>query len=305
MNKQLGGRTRSKESRMPIFQSQTIRPSWNSLHKLYKDNNSRWDGWLFRGQLIRKSSRISQPPLTTSLERGLTRFGIRLSKAPTWEYRLLRDFKRRYHLTSQQCPDQNNNMEWLALLRHYGGPARLMDWTYSFWVAVHFAIDEAMAGDICEVWALETPWWREQAEGKHPFLKKAVNEYGSNSVKEYEQVFSMKQSPGLWFLSPYRLNDRLAAQQGAFVLPLDVTRPFVDNVAAFVQGHTGKEHLARYQFVATPKFLQSCLKELHRMNINRMTLYPGIDGLALHYENALGLPHLFKGISGDLFSGLQ
>jgi hypothetical protein len=305
VKKHFGARTSLKKNGMPIFLSQTIHPSWKSLQKLYEDKNSRWDGWLFRGQLIRKGNSVSQPPLSTSLERGLTRFRIRLSQAKTWEYRLLRDFKRRYYLATKQSPDQSNDMEWLALLRHYGGPARLMDWTYSFWVAVHFAVDKAMAGDICEVWALETPWWREQAEEKYPLLKKAVTEYGSNSIKEYEQVFRMKQSPGLWFLNPFRLNDRLAAQQGSFVLPLDVTKPLVDNVATFTHGHEGNKHLERYRFVATQAFLQSCLRELHRMNINRMTLYPGIDGLAQHYENALGLPHLFKGIDGDLYSSAQ
>jgi hypothetical protein len=115
----------------------------------------------------------------------------------------------------------------------------------------------------------------------------------------------MKKSPGLWFLSPFRLNDRLAAQQGAFVLPLDVTRTLEDNLTALIPNPQSNKHIKRYWFTATPSRLKSCLKELQRLNITRMTLYQGIEGLAQHYENALGLPHLFKGIDDDLCSGPQ
>lgn len=290
---------------MIFYVSQTKHPSWNSLHKLYERNKDRWNGWLFRGQVIPKGSRKSRPPLETSLERGMARFNIPLSKAPIWEYRLLRDFRRHYHLVNDQLPDQKNAMEWLALLRHYGGPARLMDWTYSFWVAVHFAVDRATAGDICEVWAMETPWWRKQVEKRYPELREQVKEHGSNSVEESNQVFCMKKTPGPWFLSPFRLNDRLAVQQGAFVLPLDVTRKFTDNIAALSPAQEKAKHLERYRFTASPIFLRACIKELQRMNVTRATLYPGIDGLAQYYENALGLPHLFKGIDDDLCSGPQ
>lgn len=305
MKKQLGNRTGQKKSRIPYFYSQMNLSSWNSLRTLYEQNTNRWNGWLFRGQIIPKGTRKSQRLLETSLERGMSRFNIPLSKARIWEYRLLRDFKRRYHLVNDQPLDQKNSMEWLALLRHYGGPARLMDWTYSFWVAVHFAVDRAKAGDTCEIWALEAPWWREQAEKEYQELTKVVKIHGSNSVKESEQVFCMKKSPGLWFLSPFRLNDRLAAQQGAFVLPLDVTRTLEDNLTALTPNHKSNKHIKRYWFTVTPSRLKSCLRELQRLNITRMTLYPGIEGLAQHYENALCLPHLFKGIDGDLCSGPQ
>lgn len=125
VNKQMGNRTGQKKSRVPCFYSQMNLSSWNSLRKLYEQNTNRWNGWLFCGQIIPKGSRKSRCPLETSLERGMSRFNIPLSKARIWEYRLLRDFKRRYHLVNDQPLDQKNSMEWLALLRHYGGPARL------------------------------------------------------------------------------------------------------------------------------------------------------------------------------------
>jgi len=47
-------------------------------------------------------------------------------------------------------------VEWLALMRHYGAPTRLMDWTWSFYVAVFFAMHDIPpeSEDNCAVWAL-------------------------------------------------------------------------------------------------------------------------------------------------------
>ena len=44
-------------------------------------------------------------------------------------------------------------MEWLALMRHYGAPCRLLDWTHTFWAAVFFAIEKAT--DFCSVWVVD------------------------------------------------------------------------------------------------------------------------------------------------------
>jgi hypothetical protein len=55
-----------------------------------------------------------------------------------------------------------------------------------------------------------------------------------------------------------------------------------------------------YELEATPELLKTCLSNLQRMNITRLTLYPGLHGLAQHYENAVAMPHLFRGIGKAL-----
>src|SRR5438093_2893211 len=44
-------------------------------------------------------------------------------------------------------------LEWLALMQHYGAPTRLLDFTYSFWIALFFAFEEAE--NDCSVVALD------------------------------------------------------------------------------------------------------------------------------------------------------
>jgi hypothetical protein len=65
-------------------------------------------------------------------------FGIDLGKAPRIESGLLRRFKRQAHHYISNPPEENDPLEWLALMQHYGAPTRLLDWTYSFFVALYF-----------------------------------------------------------------------------------------------------------------------------------------------------------------------
>jgi len=276
--------------------------SWKGLLREFNRNSDRWEGWLFRGQILEKRDRRS-PVVRTSLERSMERFGVSLREARGLEYRLLRDFKRRCHLVSTYLPADQNKIEWLALFRHYGGPCRLSDWTYSFWAAVYFALDRANVikpdKDVCEVWALNAKSCQKKAEQRFPSVTKKLKDYGSNSREEGDALFRIKK-PGLWSMNSFRLNERLAVQQGAFLIPTDVTRTFMDNLRAVAPRKISDDFLAIYRLSLNIEQMMECLKGLHRMNLTRASLFPGVDGLAQSLENAVGMPHLFHNVRGDL-----
>jgi hypothetical protein len=46
----------------------------------------------------------------------------------------------------------------MALLRHFGGPTRMLDWSYSFFVAIYFAVNRANVKNQIAVWALNYGW---------------------------------------------------------------------------------------------------------------------------------------------------
>ena len=109
--------------------------------------------WLFRGMPNNKFS------MQTSLERVLIDAGIELMEAPGIERQLLKEFKRRAHFYLDPLPAPEDILGWLALMQHYGAPTRLLDWTYSFFVAAFFALRDAVSNPPEErtpavVWAL-------------------------------------------------------------------------------------------------------------------------------------------------------
>jgi len=68
-----------------------------------------------------------------SLATTLRRLG---SDYATLEPHLLRNFKKYAHRSAVQ---RDSPWHWLSVVQHYGLPTRLLDWTYSLFVALHFA----------------------------------------------------------------------------------------------------------------------------------------------------------------------
>lgn len=67
---------------------------------------------------------------------------------------MLDDFKYRFPLyDSSKKIDEENHVEWLALMQHYGAPTRLIDFTSSIFVALHFALDGSYDKDSV-IWAI-------------------------------------------------------------------------------------------------------------------------------------------------------
>ncbi len=104
--------------------------------------------WIFRGQR-------DHWDLDTSLDRAFAKYGIipRTVKdedtknaverqCRAIEEKMLRSFMRKAHHYLTQVPEPDDIVDWLAIMRHYGAPTRLLDWTYSFYVAVYNAVED-------------------------------------------------------------------------------------------------------------------------------------------------------------------
>jgi len=71
------------------------------------------------------------------------------------ETRIRRIFERKSHLFLADPPRHDDQIEWLALMQHHGAPTRLLDFTWSPYVAAFFALERA--SDDAAVWALNLP----------------------------------------------------------------------------------------------------------------------------------------------------
>jgi len=261
--------------------------TWPEVEKVYTDFRSSSKRWIFRGQ------RDFKMPLKTTLERALVdRFGIKLDDAQDTEDRLLREFKRHLHRYTNDVPDNGDKIRWLALMQHHGAPTRLLDFTYSFYIAVFFAIEKAKPGDTCAVWAIDLDWIWKTAKAELPpeLIKNVCDPNISKDPDTINGLFNIRKKI-IVTLTPMQLDDRLAVQQGTFACGLDITKSFDNLIHDLAKtDREYKEHVCKVKLNCSREFIKDAIIELNRMNIKRLSLFPGVDGLAQGMENAIVLP---------------
>jgi hypothetical protein len=119
-----------------------------------------FQSWGFRGQ------RESSWTLQSSLERRIrvaytyrNMSGHRHLDREMVGEELLSGFRKLAPLHLQDLPSNDDLTGWLALMQHYGGPTRLLDWTECPFVGMYFALrEEPKAGNCSAVWAIDLDW---------------------------------------------------------------------------------------------------------------------------------------------------
>lgn len=244
--------------------------------------DSQKDGWIYRGQ------RDKRKGLKTTLERACESYDVSLEEARVIEDILLRDFRRKYHHYSQHIPDRVNTLEWLSVMQHYGAPTRLLDFTYSVYVAAYFALEKVLGKEETDkgyaVWAVNGDWsvnestkLFESSSKEYKFLKDPLEDE-KDKAEAFESIFR-RDSPKVLACqqNPFRLNERLTIQKGVFMCPGNVALPFEDNLCA-LPGWEKRENIVK--IIIPHKFRRKVLDQLYDMNITRATLFPGLDGFA-------------------------
>ena len=87
-----------------------------------------------------------------------------------------------------------------------------------------------------------------------------------------------------------RLNTRSTIQQGFFLCPGDIERPFEDNLSSMVSREPSQKAIVK--FVIPHSARNRALTELKHMNISRASLFPDLGGLATSLNDRFEL--LFK-----------
>jgi hypothetical protein len=165
-------------------------------------------------------------------------------------------------------------------------PTRILDWTYSFFVALFFALEDADK-DGCAVWALNADWMKQPFEAilaSHPAVLQSWKcDPRILLPGTFASIFlRYTPIPLVAAVNPQRLNQRLVIQQGVFLCPGDVSKTFEANLAALFSQAASEAtaNFIKLTIQVDPATKRHILLRLHSMNMNSATLFPGLDGFA-------------------------
>ncbi len=194
---------------------------------------------------------------------------------PSLERHLMRNFRKYAH---QEAPGPTE-WDWMALGQHHGLPTRLLDWTFSPLVALHFAT-ASWPDDDALLWAVDVeavhrqlpPRLREalDAEGSLLFTTELLATLASGTV----ELDALREDgePFALFFEPPTLDERIANQAAVLSTIADPACHMHDWLAA----HDGTCRAWR-----VPAELKREVRDrLDQAHVNERVLMPGLDGLA-------------------------
>jgi hypothetical protein len=214
------------------------------------------------------------PRVTHSLTSSLVRLAGARVPAGRVESALLRNFRKYARLEADRA---DSVWDWLSLGQHRGLPTRLLDWTYSPLVALHFATDDPAQFDADGVvWCVNFVEANKRLPAR---LRRILEKEGSDTFTvEMLAGFSLQQfdalahKPFVIFLEPPAVDERILNQHALFSV---MSSPETE-LATWLRGHPD---LCRR--VIVPAALKWEIRDkLDQANINERVLFPGLDGLS-------------------------
>ncbi len=227
------------------------------------------DNWAYRGQA----------DAVWGLENAIERTDfIHFHKGIEAEF--LAEFQRgaRNYLSRDQIPE--HIIEWLALMQHHGAPTRLLDFTKSPFIAAYFAFEHCRpeADFNVAVWAINVNYLRKRSVEvlAQQFADELKLTHNLINEEVFEKVFYTNRINLVFPVEPFRMNRRYSLQQSIFVSTGTSEAPFMRQLAFL--GDAMKQAVVKIEMPA--RLQKEVLRNLQRMNINRASLFPDLDGYA-------------------------
>ena len=150
-------------------------------------------------------------------------------------------------------PRELQEDEWWTLGQHYGLATPLLDWTQSYWVALYFAFWESQA--MCS------------ARAVYAADLSAICDKSASFNNEVQLIDPDSQD-----------NPRLISQSG-LLLKLSIAYSLEEWVQ---EQFRGDDHIALIKMMIPNEDIAYCLRDLNRMNINHLSLFPDLTGAAAY-----------------------
>ena len=228
------------------------RTKLNSIEDIFKLNKLFMSSFIFRGQSD------TEWALETSYERN--GFPLKVGYYNSEEIAMIYEFKRKYNLYSQyKQPEEDNYVEWLAIMQHYGAPTRLLDFSESPFIALYFA-----AIGVDKPWEIYKDENRDYQQYKiytlycvnkdninrrinkeyelhylykEPFYKNKMDIFYIKYANDFIKMGEVgKEIVSLVFpIESQIYSDRLSRQQGLFLMPTNLKYSFEKNLLSTFQ----------------------------------------------------------------------
>lgn len=192
------------------------------------------------------------------------------------------DFQARMGDERRRCPSA---WDVLFLMRHFGVPTRVMDWTTTLGVALFFAVAGAM--DSARLWILnpvglnaESESWKSRDTVLPKYL---ASPYFNDKECDLDDVYGYRLHDDLRFNLPVALcpsfaNHRMQAQSGTFTVHGNDWRPLDQLVGDSVLRYVDLDADA---IAGARVFLKDA-------GITERVLFPGLEGLAMEMRRRFG-----------------
>lgn len=195
------------------------------------------------------------------------------------ERHLLRNFRKYAH---RSVVERDSLWHWLSVAQHFGLPTRILDWTYSPLIAMHFAtanIEKFHLDGV--IWAVN---YVKAHELLPQFLSDKLNDEGANvmtlqlmneSINSLDTLDALDAKSGdkvVIFFEPPSIDDRIV-NQFAFCSVMSDPGMVLDD---WLMSHPT---LAR-KIVIPARLKWEIRDKLDQSNVNERVLFPGLDGLS-------------------------
>lgn len=237
--------------------------------------------YVFRGQ-----SQASWT-LRSSFARMLVDRGLDSLEVSTVEGMIRQEFQRHagLHLDVERLVRDGSVWDWTALMQHHYAPTRLLDWTYSPYVAAYFACRSDLDEDGA-LWCVSAPHVNNHYDGSSLL-------YGNDEA--IEECFHWglgvddPSKQRVLFNIPHRHNHRTSQQQAVLSL---CSNPLADQdgliSSAFKVRHDEDRRPLFLKIAISASLKREFVVQLRAMNITAATLFPGLDGLGTALRDLTG-----------------